>query len=313
MAPTAALISLLLLTAAAAESPVGPAPIIDMHLHSFGFDDYGLPVPPNEVTGRSPAYRSDREAMAASLAAMRAAGIVRAVVSGPLEDVKRWRAALGDRALGAAYAGPRDPLPPLADLRRLVQAGEIAALGELGLQYLGISPDSPEMDPYWLLAQEFDLPVGIHTGLGDVGTPYGCCPRFRARLGNPLLLEDVLVRFPKLRIYLMHGGYPFLQETKALLSIYPQVYLDIAVINWAIPRAEFHAYLRGLIDAGFADRIMFGSDQMVWPESIGLAVAGVESAPFLTSAQKRAIFYGNAARFLRLTEAEIRADHPGGQ
>jgi predicted TIM-barrel fold metal-dependent hydrolase len=45
---------------------------------------------------------------------------------------------------------------------------------------------------------------------------------------------------------------------------------------------------------------MFGSDQMVWPEAIGMAIDAVESAEFLTEAQKRDIFYNNAARFLRL-------------
>ena len=83
----------------------------------------------------------------------------------------------------------------------------------------------------------------------------------------------------------------------------------MAVINWAIPRKEFHAYLRELVEAGFDDRIMFGSDQMVWPEAIELAINGVDSASFLSDVQKRAIFYGNAARFLRLTEEEVAADH----
>ena len=47
---------------------------------------------------------------------------------------------------------------------------------------------------------------------------------------------------------------------------------------------------------------MFGSDQMVWPEAIGLAIEGIESADFLTAEQKRDIFYNNAVRFLRLDE-----------
>jgi predicted TIM-barrel fold metal-dependent hydrolase len=122
-------------------------------------------------------------------------------------------------------------------------------------------------------------------------------------------MEEVLVRHPQLRVYLMHAGYPYLQETKALLYVYPQVYVDIAVLNWALPRAEFHAYLRALVDAGFGNRILFGSDQMVWPEAIGLAVEGVESVPFLTSEQKRDIFYHNAARFLRLSDEAIARHH----
>ena len=57
--------------------------------------------------------------------------------------------------------------------------------------------------------------------------------------------------------------------------------------------------------AGLGKRIMFGSDQMVWPEKIGEAVETIKQAPFLTEEQKRDIFYNNAARFLELNEEEI--------
>ncbi len=86
--------------------------------------------------------------------------------------------------------------------------------------------------------------------------------------------------------------------------------MDLAEINWMIPRAEFHDYLRRLMRAGFGKRLMFGSDQMFWPKAIGIAVEAIESAAFLTEDEKRDIFYNNAARFLRLSEAEI-AEHHG--
>lgn len=44
---------------------------------------------------------------------------------------------------------------------------------------------------------------------------------------------------------------------------------------------------------------MFGSDQMVWPEAIGMAVRGIDSATLLTAEEKRDIFYNNAVRFFR--------------
>ena len=107
----------------------------------------------------------------------------------------------------------------------------------------------------------------------------------------------------------MHGGWPYLEETKAIMSVYPQVYADLGVIDWIIPREEFHEYLRSLIRAGLDKRLMFGSDQMVWPEAIGLAIDGIESADFLTEQQKRDIFYNNAARFLKINDEEINKLH----
>ena len=127
-------------------------------------------------------------------------------------------------------------------------------------------------------------------------------------LGNPALLEEVLIRHPKLRIYLMHAGYPYLQETKAIMHLYPQVYADLGAISWLRPREEFHEYLRALVRAGFGKRLMFGSDQMVWPEGIGMAIEGIESASFLTPEQNRDIFYNNAVRFLRLDEKNPTID-----
>jgi hypothetical protein len=83
--------------------------------------------------------------------------------------------------------------------------------------------------------------------------------------------------------------------------MYPQVYADLGVLNWgAIPREDFHNYLRALVRFGFGKRLMIGSDQMVWPEAIGMAVEGIESASFLTAEQERDIFYNNAMRFFRL-------------
>jgi predicted TIM-barrel fold metal-dependent hydrolase len=54
---------------------------------------------------------------------------------------------------------------------------------------------------------------------------------------------------------------------------------------------------------------MFGSDQMVWPQTIEVAVESITGAPFLSEDQKRDILYNNAARFLRLTPQQIAKHH----
>jgi uncharacterized protein len=87
---------------------------------------------------------------------------------------------------------------------------------------------------------------------------------------------------------------------KALLYEHPQVYVDLGVIGWSQPRPEFHRFLRGLVEAGYGKRIMFGSDQMVWPDRIEKTVEAIEQASYLTAQQKDDIFYNNAASFLRL-------------
>lgn len=48
---------------------------------------------------------------------------------------------------------------------------------------------------------------------------------------------------------------------------------------------------------------------MVWPQAITVALRTIMDAPFLTAHQKRDILYNNAARFLRLSPAEIAQHH----
>lgn len=298
--------SLLLVSLAASAQTSAPSrpPIIDMHLHAFPADFWGGKAgPPNPVTGKPSAAATDEAILQASLTAMERYHIVKAVTSGPLGVVERWKSAAPNRIIGSPLFPHLAPNPDLARLKSDYLAGRLGALGEITAQYAGLTLASPEFEPYLALAEELDIPVALHTGLGPPGATYDCCPRFRAELGNPLLIEEALVRHPKLRVYIMHAGHPFLEETIALLHAHPQVYADVAVIDWIAPREEFHNYLRALMqhtDCGLPKRLMFGSDQMVWPEAIGMAIEGIESANFLTKEQKRDIFCGNAARFLRL-------------
>ena len=275
-------------------------PVIDVHMHAHAADRFGKAGIPNPVTGKPSAAVTDDAILKATLKEMGRYNIVKAVAGSSMESAERWRAAAPDRIIKGAQIDVGIPMPSVEYLRAEFKAGRLGAIGEVGGQYLGLSPDDPKLEPYFALAEELDIPVGVHMGISSPNTPYECCPKFRVSLGNPMLLEEVLMRHPKLRLYIMHAGYPYLQEAVALMSVYPQVYADIAVINWIIPRAEFHEYLRALLRAGMGKRLMFGSDQMIWYEAIGMAVEGTESARFLTPEQKRDIFYNNAVRFFRL-------------
>ena len=75
---------------------------------------------------------------------------------------------------------------------------------------------------------------------------------------------------------------------------------------------EFHYYLRRIVEVGFGNGVMFGSDQMVWFETLEAVIETIENATYLREEQKRDIFYNNATRFLDLTEEEIQ-QHYGGK
>lgn len=253
--------------------------------------------------------------MRETLAVMERRNII-GMVSGEPARTARWKAAAPERILvgldlkaangpGLGHVAVRSP----AQVRALFDAGAFQVLGEVMAQYEGIAPDDLRLDPYWALAEERDIPVGIHLGPGGPGEPYAGNPAYRARRSSALGLEEVLVRHPRLRVYIMHAGYPLADDLLALLFAHPQVYVDISSIVYTEPRPTFYRFLQRIVDAGYGDRIMFGSDQMVWPGVIEPAIAAIEQAPFLDAAQRRNILYNNAARFLRLSEEQIARHH----
>ncbi len=144
-------------------------------------------------------------------------------------------------------------------VRHLIEKRRIQFLGELLTQYAGMRPDDSRMDPYYRLAVEYDLPVGIHTGLA--GPDHGC-PDFDSAMGNPALIEPVLKKFPDLKLWLMHAGGPYHAETITLMKKYPNVFADISVLcnPDIVPTEIFQAQLQNFIREGLEDRLMFGSD-----------------------------------------------------
>jgi uncharacterized protein len=263
-----------------------------------------LKKPPCDTPIWSP--MTDAELRDRTLAVMQRRNVYGVASGGLVDD---WRRTAADRIIPSLMfgLGPNSPSPER--MREMFASGQYRALGEVTIQYSGVEPGDARFEPYLAVAEELDVPVLLHVGTGPPGAPYLGSPNYRARLHSPLLVEEPLLKHPKLRLSLMHAGWPMLDDLLAVMWTHPQVYVDVGVISAVLPRAGFHDYLRRIVEAGFATRVMFGSDQMVWPEMIDTAIDAIDSAAFLSPKQKRDILYNNAARFLRLSEAEIARHH----
>jgi predicted TIM-barrel fold metal-dependent hydrolase len=311
--------ALLMLMPLQARGQQQPLPVIDMHLHARDAPEsprvlclpvtvYGVEDPRCPEPMTSPP--TDQAMVERTVEILERRNVIGVISGDTLDTVRRFIRASPDRLI-PAYQLSFDDETLLAPetLRRHLEARDFEVLGEIESQYAGLPPGDPRLEPYWTLAEELDIPVALHLGEGYPGAPYLGSPRYRARLGSPLLLEEVLIRHPELRLYVMHFGSPLVDEMIAVLYTYPQVYVGIGGNTWPYPREFFYAQLEKLVNAGFGKRILFGSDQMVWPELLELSISIVEEAPFLSEEQKRDILYDNAARFLRLDDEEIARHH----
>ena len=276
-------------------------PIIDMHLHAYTQDGgmFGLTHPP---TLRGETYQGSKnmdEHLQATMAKFREHNIVKGVVTAG----QAWQEEYPDKILIAGANGEIDAL------RQQHESGKLQAIAEMAPFYAGVLADDPSQMQYFELAQELGVPVGFHVFPGGPNYGLHLMPEMlggmRTYNANPLQLENALVQYPNLKLYIMHGGWPYVEDVKALMYAHPNVYVDIAVTNWILPQQEFNNYVKSLIDAGFGNRIMYGTDQMVWPDVISVGIETVNNSDVLTIEQKEDIFFDNAAEFLELSDAEI--------
>ena len=306
-------------------TPNDVPPVIDVHVHAMDESfPGGGPMCPNEAkflasdpkTKEAPfgwdvesctpkLYPSAKGEYLKDMKAEMERLNVTAVVFGDPAGVKKWQDAMAGRVIpGTSFtAGMGSGRVSLEELRKDFTSGGFKVMGEIGLQYEGLSPSDMSVDQYFALAEELDVPVAIHMGTGGSGRANITSPKFRGSMGNPLLLEELLARHPKLRVQVMHAGYPMIDNMLTLLQANSHVYVDVAGLIWSYPLVEVNRYIRRLVEAGFEDRVMFGTDQMEWPGLMAYSISIIQNADYLTPEQKRDILYNNAARFLRLDKA----------
>ena len=141
-------------------------PVIDMHMHA------GEPyVPSGELSPCFPASFCDPRAGAArtgdnllrsTLQAMDRQNIVLVFLSDSRSSVDAWFAEAPDRFMRSVLISD----PARADLNMLrsgYQTGELRGMGELATQYEGFAANDPRLDPLFALAEEYDVPVLIHS------------------------------------------------------------------------------------------------------------------------------------------------------
>jgi hypothetical protein len=275
--------------------------IIDMHIDAYTEKVFSTPVVDfRGNSGSSSAELHRRE----TFAEMDRYHIVKAMVSGSPEAVAEWVAGDSSHRIirGIYMESPTDYGMDPGKFEALIKGGKIQVFGEVGAYYGGTTLGDPVWQPYLRLCEKYDIPVAVHTGGADPGRIDTVAPGAKPRLGDPLLVESVLVRYPRLRIYLIHSGERDYERVLRLMAHYPQLYSDLGLLLWGEPVHQQYAtaFLKAAKAEGYLDRVMYSTDQMRWPSAIGKALRYFNHLPFLTQQDKEDILYNNAARFLRL-------------
>jgi predicted TIM-barrel fold metal-dependent hydrolase len=168
------------------------------------------------------------------------------------------------------------------------------------------SVDDKTLYPVWELTEKLGVPVIMHFGvLGGGGGP-----ALNLRNMNPLTLWEVAKMFPKIPFVIPHFGAGYLRELLLLCWSCPNVYIDTSGSNrwmrWMPFEIDLEGLFRKVLETVGPDRLVFGSDSSYFPRgfsvqylreqlkacrSIGLEKENVEK-----------IFYGNAAKLLKLAE-----------
>jgi len=269
-----------------------PKPVVDAHIHVQPWEMMRPAIVEKMRAGRSDLdrIRAIMETPKEFLKFMDEHGIERAVlvnyvseIMGFTEAVNPWIAkycsAAPDRLVPVGSLDARTTRDPAGDAARL--------LGEVGIRAIKIHPSHqlvapngyvdgtvPALQPIYEVAEKMGRPVMFHTGTSIFQGA-------RNKFSDPMLVEDVAIDFPKLRIVLCHAGRPlWMDEAVFLARRFHNVFLDLS----SIPPSKLLDYLPRLED--LAGKCLWGTD---WP------APGVKS-PAENVAAFRALAISDAAR-----------------
>jgi predicted TIM-barrel fold metal-dependent hydrolase len=176
------------------------------------------------------------------------------------------------------------PMKALAQIQAFRDANPVA-YAVTGPSFWGdgmYPPSDAVYYPLYTKCAELDLPLCLNTGIP--GPPIPAEPQ------NPIHLDRVCIRFPELRLCMIHGADPWWDTAIRLMIKYKN--LRLMTSAWSpkyLPESLLH-YLR----TRGKDRIMFASD---FPVLSFERTLGEAAALDITDEVRDAWLYGNADAF----------------
>jgi len=182
----------------------------------------------------------------------------------------------------------------LRELADFLQAGLVKGL-KLYPGYEPFYPHDQRLQVVYELAEEFDVPVMIHSG--DTYTPGG-----KVKYAHPLEVDEVAVDHPNVKFVICHLGNPWLVDCMEVVYKNKNVYADFSGLVLGEFTETFEDYMEQqiaevILYAGEPRYLLYGTD---WPicsmKSYGEFVRQLK----LTEEHRRAVMYENARTLFKL-------------
>ncbi len=206
----------------------------------------------------------------------------------PYEVVEKWCRKYPDRFSGLAGA---DPYRGMAQLRDLEHA--VRDLGFVGVHlyphWFKLRPDAAQYYPIYAKCCELDVPIMMQVGQNliyqkDVRLP---------SVARPILLDQIAIDFPELKLIGIHVGTPWADEMIAMAWKHANVFIGLD----AYAPKHLEKSLVHYMNTYGADKVMWGSDWPVIDPERGVREMGEHN---LRPDAYRKVMRDNAVKLFRL-------------
>jgi predicted TIM-barrel fold metal-dependent hydrolase len=132
--------------------------------------------------------------------------------------------------------------------------------GVKGFKFHGIAQNAHPADrmayPIYEVINEYKLPAIFHTGHSGMGTGMRGGGGMRLKYGEPMLIDDVAVDFPDMKIILAHPSWPWVDQSLSMALHKDNVFIDLS--GWS-PK-YFPKQVIQYANTQLKHKMLFGSD-----------------------------------------------------
>jgi predicted TIM-barrel fold metal-dependent hydrolase len=154
-----------------------------------------------------------------------------------------------------ASIDPRRGAEGVREAEELLVAGEVRGF-KFHPNVQQFDPNDAIAYPLYELIESHGSIALFHTGHSGIGAGLPGGGGIRLRHGNPMLIDDVAVDFPEMKIIMAHPSFPWQDEALSIALHKPQVHIDLS--GWTPKRfpPQLVSYMRGPL----RKQMLFGSD-----------------------------------------------------